>query len=113
MTYFRAMGDPITSPSQVDDTVAAEVPPTRVECRDLPANSPWRQPGQVCADAPGGGVLDYLQTVFANIFKPPTSPPYSPVPAPGPAPDDNTVPLLVLGAAGLGAYFLLRKKRRT
>lgn len=56
MSYFRRaikrpMGDdgPITHPWQVDESIIAIVPPTRVDCAQLPADSPWRQPGQVCA----------------------------------------------------------------
>ena len=114
MTYFRAMGDPITSPSQVDDGIfAGEVPPTRVECNILPANSPWRQPGQICADAPGGGILSYLwETLKTSVAE--HAPPVMSPPIYAPPPSDDHTGLLLLGAAGLGAaYLLFRKKRRT
>lgn len=102
MSYIHPMGDgPITSPSQVDDPV---VPPTRVACQDLPADSPWRNPGQVCADSPISTIFDPIVDIIAETFdKPATS-------APGAAGGPNW---MLLAGLGLGAYFLLRKKKRS
>jgi hypothetical protein len=99
------MGDgPITSPSQVpDDEGVPIVPPTRVDCASLPADSPFRQPGQVCAPAPsGGGVLDYFLDVIHSAS--------APTSAAAGGDSDNTKWLL-LGALGVGAYLLTRKKK--
>jgi hypothetical protein len=111
MSYLRPMGDgPITSPSQVDDSILipeAEVGPSRVTCSELPADSPWRKPGQVCAVDFNladmfSGLLNKLGAAFSSSPAAPSSPP-SAVPA---------VALLVGGVAA--AYMLLKKpKRRT
>lgn len=117
MSYFRPMGDPITSPSQVDDgIVVAPVPPTIVGCADLPADSPWRRPGEVCAPPSSGGIMDYLRDVIRSATSPTTTTP-TPTDAPGP-PDRiletaNIPGLLLLAALGGGAYYLLKKKKRS
>lgn len=109
MSYFRrGMSDdegPITSPSQVDDGVAI-VPPTRVSCDALPADSPWRKPGQVCAAEPSivadffRGLLDKVQGLPAPTESPSTA--SSPTPS-GPS-------LLALAAIGAVGYYLYKKR---
>lgn len=122
MSYIRPFGDAITSPSQVDPTLpksggpvqsppfdpnssitVGEVTPTRVPCDALPADSPWKRPGQVCAPQPGdgGGLLDSVDRLIASWQGQPTTAPAA----------DNTSTLLMLAGAGALAYFLLRKKR--
>lgn len=127
MSYFRPMGDdgPITSPSQVDgvrsppiwnpggeSVVVAEVPAKRVECSALPADSPWRRPGQVCADT-SDGLFDMIGGALKKIGDAVVSG-VSALPAPttgAAAPTDPPWALIVAGG-GLAAYLLLRKKRK-
>ena len=104
MSYFRpGMGQegPITDPSQVDSTIVGEVSPTRVECASLPADSPWRQPGQVC----GPTLLDRLRDWLRE--GPTTAASSTATTA---ASDGGSV--LLLGGLALAGYYLLRKKRR-
>lgn len=110
MSYLRPMGDgPITSPSQVDDSIVipdAEVGPSRVTCSELPADSPWRKPGQVCAADFNivdmfTGLLNKLGTAFSS--SPSAAAPSSAAPS---------VALLVGGVA-VASYLLLKKKKRT
>ena len=113
MSYHRrnGMGDgPITDPSQVDDTIyGGEVPPTRVSCDALPADSPWRKPGQACATP--SSPLDYITGIVDGIFNRTPLPPTSATPG-TPAAAATSPSLLLLAAAGGIAYYLLRKKTR-
>ena len=123
MSYFRrGMGDgPITSPSQVDDQVAtiSDVAPTRVDCEQLPSDSEWRRPGQVCATPSGGGVMDYLLNTIRSAISPqaPASQPASSsatMPSLPPADGSGTTALLLLAGAAVGGYYLFfHKKGRT
>jgi hypothetical protein len=110
VSYFRrSLGDgPITHPD-TDENVAS-VPPTRLDCKAFPSDSPWRQPGQVCYDPirdfidglVGGGAapVPVVNDANGNAVPVETEP-------------DNTRTWLLLGAAGAAAYLLLRKKKRT
>ncbi len=121
MSYIRPMGDavtsttevdgPITSPSQVpwnqagESVIAGTVPANRVPCDQLPADSPWRQPGQVCA--PTGGIIDTIANMMASARDAITGA------AAGAAttPTSDGMPwLLIAGATGV-AYLLLKKKK--
>lgn len=122
MSYLRPMGDgpvtspsqvdsgPITSPSQVateDEILIGDVNAKRVPCSELPADSPWRQPGRVCAADFNivdmfTGLINKLGAAFATT------------PSPTAAPGASAIPVAVLlGGAATAAYFLLRKKKRT
>ncbi len=118
MSYHRrnGLGDgAITDPSQVDSTLIGTVAPTRVDCAALPADSPWKQPGQVCA--PSSTVLDFFNGVIDRITG---NTPVAPTAAVTPAtpdtattgPSSNLPSLLLLAAVGGVGYYLLRKKRR-
>lgn len=117
MSYFRPMGDgPITDPSQVDDSlIVGEVPPTRVQCIELAADSPWRRPGQVCADAPlpTPGPLGPMIDAVRSILDQATGGGATTAPdgAAPPATHDDGPNLWLWGGAGVLAYYLLRKKR--
>lgn len=116
MTYFRRpLGDgPVTSPHDVDpslppfdpsgeSTVGVVTPGRRPTCDELPADSPWRQPGQACHERNlVVAALDYLRGLIPNQMAPQTIPsqPNSVIPT-----------LIVLGGAGVGAYYLLRKTK--
>lgn len=116
MSYVRPLGQdgPITDPSQVDDTIVGEVGPTRVSCDALPADSPWRRPGQVCAP-PGKSLWDVVKDWLA--------PNGAPAPTPAPTPDDaqtqtsqtaqsmGVSPLVILGGAA-ALYYLVRSRKR-
>jgi hypothetical protein len=109
MSYLlRPMGDgPITSPSQVDDSVLVpeEVGPSRVTCSELPADSPWRKPGQVCAV--DFNLLDMVQGLLSKLGT-------ALSPAPASAPAASAVPIALLVGGGVAAYLLFKKpKRRT
>lgn len=110
MSYFRrSLGDgdgPITSPSQVDDSIiVGEVTPNRVPCSALPADSPWRRPGQVCAPT----IFESLREWFGLDPESPTSGTTSPAPTQAASSDGPSLALL----AGVGAlaWYLMRKKR--
>lgn len=114
MSYFRrGMGDgPITDPCQIDPStcVVATVPPTRTECAALPADSPFRQPGQVCAprDDAGNGngsVMDWVM----GLIKPAFAPQSAPTPA-----DEGMSPatFLLLAAGAFATYRYFRKGKR-
>jgi len=110
MSYIRPMGDgPITDPRQVDDELPELiVPPTRVPCEQLPADSPWRRPGQVCAGAPvSGGIADMITGLLQGVAA-------GPVNTTSTAETGTTydINLLWLAAAGGVAYYLMRKKRK-
>jgi hypothetical protein len=109
VAWRRRMGlgdGPVTSPSQVDDTLIPTVPPTRVDCSALPADSPWRHPGQVCAPTSAA----WLESLVTDLFAPST----------GPTAPDATASvmgsgrslLLWVAAGGLGYYLLTRRKKR-
>lgn len=123
MTYFRrGMGDPITDPCQVDPslcgsgTIVGTAPPTRVDCSQIPADSPFRQPGQPCAPpasgaGPGGpagsngsGVTGWLLGLINPAFS---------TPAAGAQGMGDDTKLLLLGGAAALAYYYFRKKRRS
>lgn len=106
MSYHRSMGQPITSPSEVEDPV---VSPTRVDCADLPSDSPWRQPGQVCADSgqSSGGPLDFINDLIQQAMHPTSSSPSSAT-----SESVGAGTWLLLGAAALGTYWLLSRKKR-
>jgi len=102
--YLGYLGDgPITSPSQVDDNLPG-VGPTRVNCSDLPPDSPWRGPGQVCAT--DFNVVDMLNRLLGKLGQLlPTAPA---------APQSSGPPVaLLVGGAAVAAYFLMKKKKRT
>lgn len=118
MSYLRRpMGDavtstteidgPITSPSQWNpsDTgvIAGEVPANRVPCDQLPADSPWRRPGQVCA--PTGGILDSITNLLTGAAS---------GGATAASNGDAGMPwLLIAGAAGVAGYLILKKKKKS
>lgn len=120
MSYFRrSLGQPITDPSQLEeDGIVGTVTPTRVECEKLAPDSPWRKPGQVCAPT----LMDW----FWGLFKPSASPvaPSQPepilVPVPVPVPEasvedtgmSDIAKVILVGGAGIAAYYALRKKKR-
>jgi len=114
MSYFRSMGDPITDPSQVDDEIiAGTVAPTRVDCAALPADSPWKRPGQVCAPTPSfWDFLDKILPSSSGSSAAPSEPAGTLVTAsPSPA-GDSLLPLALLAVGGVGAYYLLRRKKK-
>jgi hypothetical protein len=107
------MGDdgPITSTTQVDDSMIPIVPPTRVSCDALAPDSPWRNPGQVCAPQGPG----FLEKLFSDLFVSPTastSDPAADAPAAAAPPGGSPSWLLLAAAGGLGYYLLTRKKKR-
>lgn len=117
MSYFRRGGmsdaeGPITSPSQVDDEIPGGIiAPTRVSCDALPADSPWRKPGQACAPPDTSiadffrGILDKISTITSPTEPPPTAPSPTPVSSSGPS-------LLALAAIGGVGYYLYKKRKR-
>lgn len=108
---YYSMGDdgPITHPSQVDDSIiVGTVPPKRVDCAALPADSPWRKPGQVCA--PSTGLTDLLKSIAESLTQPIVGA-VSAVTPPAPTPSSTGPSLLLLAALGGAGYYLLRKKR--
>lgn len=115
MGYTRnySMGDdgPITHPSQVDDSIiVGTVPPKRVECAALPADSPWRKPGQVCA--PSTGLTDLLKGIAEALTQPIVGAVSAATPpAPTATPASTGPSLLLLAVLGGAGYYLLRKKR--
>lgn len=113
MSYHRrTLGDddgPITHPD--DPRIVGEVTPTRVACEDLPADSPWRQPGQVCAPSLAKTISDGLAKLGYFISGAPSDTPgTSPTSKVTTTPDTGTSPLLWLALAA-GGYYLLRKKK--
>lgn len=106
MSYFRPMGDPITDPRQVDDTITvATIPPNRVDCAALPADSPWREPGQVCAPPPSIPFFDTLKNLVTAGFGPST-------PTSAPTATEDGSRLWLFAAAGGLAYYLYRSRKR-
>ena len=113
MSYRRrALGQgPITDPSQVDDSIILEhIPPTRVDCDALPADSPFRRAGQPCAP----NLWDYLKKLIAGAPAPtPTTASPEPSAPTSPAEDESHLGLwLLLGGAAAGAYYLSKKRRK-
>lgn len=110
MSYFLRplSGDgPITSPSQVDDSVVVgTVPPTRVDCSALPADSPWRRPGQACAST-STPVSEFLSSIFDNMFS--STPPANATTGAQPTSASSGPSLLLLAALGGVAYLMTRK----
>ena len=98
------MGDgPVLHPGEDDPP-----PPARADCKDLPSDSPWRNPGQLCADAPISTIFDpVIDIVMDAINKQGGASPGSG------SGDTKTSNLVLLGALGVGAYYLLRKKKRS
>jgi LPXTG-motif cell wall-anchored protein len=128
MSYIRPMGDavtsttevdgPITSPSQVpwtpstDDVYAGTIGANRVDCTQLPADSPWRKPGQACA--PTGGILDTIGNLLTSARDAISGAAGAAVTAaPTPPSDAGTPWLLIAGASGIAAYLLLKKKKKS
>ena len=112
MSYFRPMGDgPVTSPSEVDDTIiVGETSPKRVSCEDLPPDSPWRKPGQVCAP---NVVTDFFRGLYNTLTAPTFSVENTAPTTTTPTTASSSPSLLVLAAAGGLAYYLYKRKRRT
>ncbi len=116
MTYYRrSLGQPVTDPSQVDDTIViGEIKPKRVDCASLPADSPWKRPGQVCEPS----FWDFLRDLVPSSpdtpnTTPATSPPFVDPSGPGwPPAESSLLPLALLALGGLGAYYILRKKKK-
>lgn len=114
MSYFRrGMGDgPITDPSQLENgTTVAVTTPTRVDCSQLPSDSPFRQPGQACAPGASsngsGGAFDWLLDTIKSggAATPSTSTASTDA-------SDNTKWILGGVAAVAAYYFLFHKKKR-
>ncbi len=107
MSYIRPMGDgPVLHPGEDDPPV---VPPTRVDCKSLPSDSPWRRPGELCADAPISTIFDPVIDIVMDAIDG-KSPDGSPAAPEGGITTSN---LVLLGALGVGAYYLLRKRKRS
>ena len=112
MSYFRqGMGDgPVTDPCQVDPSlcpgtgiIVGTAPPTRVDCSQLPADSPFRQPGQPCAESSGG-----IASWFLDLVRP-TFQPTATAQDQGAGGGSN---LLFFGGAAVAAYYLCFRKGR-
>lgn len=115
MSYFRPMGDgPITSPSQLDPAPSSSdggwnpgggavdigtVTPQRVSCDELPADSPFRRPGSVCAPPPDDTSGGSIAQAFRDLI------------SPAAAADGPPWGLILIGG-GLAAYYLLKSKRK-
>jgi hypothetical protein len=121
MSYFRrqpALGDgPITTPSQADNgngIIVGTVPPTRVDCSQLPADSPYRQPGQVCAPSSSGNLMDLIMGLIPGNGTP-SADAGSATATPATVPDSgmsDTSKWMLAGAAAVAAYYYFKKKRR-
>ena len=125
MSYVRPMGDavtstnevdgPITSPAKVpwtpstDEVYAGNIGANRVPCDQLPADSPWRKPGQPCA--PTVGLMETIGNLFGSVRDAVIGTASAAVTASPPPPDAGTPWLLIAGASGLAAYLLLKKKK--
>jgi hypothetical protein len=109
MSYIRPLGDgPITDPSQVDDPIPV-VPPTRVDCAALPPDSPWRQPGQVCAPT----IVDAIKGLIEGVTGPgTTSSSNGSTATSAPATGVEGISPLWYAAAGAAAYYLYRQYKR-
>jgi hypothetical protein len=112
---------PVTSPSDPSlDTpggqvIAGTVPPTRVACEDLPADSPFRGPNGPCPAAPSGSIMDWLRDTFgvgtpaAVVTVPATV--GAPAAAPA-APVDSGPPVVLIAAAIAVGYYLYAKRKK-
>ncbi len=101
------MGDgPVLHPGEDDPPV---VPPTRVDCKSMPSDSPWRRPGEVCADAPISTIFDPVIDIVMDAIDGKSQDGAPAAPGGG----ITTSNLVLLGALGVGAYYLLRKKKRS
>jgi hypothetical protein len=99
---------PITRPSEVDDSIiVGEVTPTRVECSALPADSPWKRPGQVCAPSP---VAEFFSDLYDKLRSlAPSGGAVEPTPAPTPGATSPRSLLALAAIGGLGYYLLKRR----
>lgn len=127
MSYIRPMGDavtsttevegPVTSPSQVpwtpgaDEVYAGTVGAKRVPCDQLPEDSPWRQPGQVCA--PTTGIFDTIGNLIASARDAISGAAGAAVTTTPPPADAGTPWLLIAGASGVAAYLLFKKRKKS
>ena len=125
MSYFRSpFGDgPVTSPSQIDDgpvvdpsqvngngtvVVAHSTRVGGITPTTVPSDSPWRAPGQVCANA-SPSIVDALKNLLGGA----ASGGATGVPTDASAATTEAVPpVLVLGGLALAAYYLFRGKKR-
>ncbi len=99
------MGDgPVLHPGEDDPPI---VPPTRVPCEELPSDSPWRRPGEVCADAPISTLFDPVIDIVMDAINGKSQSQDDTAPGSG----SGIGNLVLLGALGIGAYYLFRKKR--
>lgn len=106
----------ITSPPQVDpdlfddsgSTTVGEVQGNRVECSQLAPDSPWRQPGQVCAPVPGffDSMVDYLTGLKNKVTGDPGI-----VPPSATAADTGPNLLVLAGLGGLAYWYFTKKKK--
>ena len=116
------LGDdgPITSPSQVDDSmfrdsaIMGTIGPTRVPCASLPADSPWKRPGQVCAPEAPSSIVEFFKGMYDKIA---ALSPLAPEATAAPSAESTTSAssgssLLVLAAIGGVGYYLLTRKKR-
>jgi len=115
VSYFRpGMGDGEPDPCEIDPTMCttdvATVSPTRVDCAQLPVDSPFRRPGQVCAPRDtgagngNGSVTDWVLGLIKPAFAPQPAPPPSDSPM-------SSATLLLLVAGGYATYRYFRKRR--
>lgn len=109
MSYLRPMGDgPITSPDQVpathpDELDIGTIGPTRVPCDELPADSPWKRPGSVCAQTPTPGIFDPILDALDKMKA---------TPATDAAAAASTFPWLPVAAAAAALYFVVKRKKK-
>jgi hypothetical protein len=112
MTYVRSLGQPVLHPEPDEEVIVGEVHPKRVDCAVLPPDSPWRRPGQVCEPT----LWERFKELFLSGKTPtpaPTPEPESePAPLPTPAGEDAWPFLLLAGGLGVGAYYLLKKRKK-
>jgi hypothetical protein len=116
MSYMRPVGDddvPVTSTTQVvsNDSIivgGSDVGPKRVPCYQLPSDSPFRQPGQVCA--PSTVFMDTLKSIWDGIAGAgvPSVAPTAPTPPAEPSPPWA----LILGGGAIGAYFIYKNRKK-
>ncbi len=119
-------GDAITDPSQVDpslgpapqdpdSTVVGTVQADRKSCDALPADSPWRQPGQVCGPVKNWltDLVDNIKNTFGQPMAPaPSSSSDAAASASSAADGVDTSKLLLLAGLGGAAYWYFTKKKK-